>query len=450
LTLTRERRSVLALLGAMFASASAVVALTTALGKLIYDLTGSELALGFLGLAEFAPNLLLVLVTGTLADRYDRRTIVVLATLGEAAVVAGLGAYVASGATAVAPIFALVVAFGITRAFAWPALRALPPDIVSRERIPWLTVRSSATFQGATIVGPVVGGFLYAADLTLPFVAVAIMLVVGAIVMSFVRVHESSLAVDPDGEETADEILADAMLEVASEATDGEGTASPSPKSRVREAVSGFVFIRREPLLLGAISLDLFAVLFGGAVALLPAIAEERLGVGAVGLGWLRAAIGIGAAAMTLTLAWKPLRRRVGTALFISVAGFGIGTVVLGITTSFAVAFVALILLSAADAISVFIRSALVPLVTPNAMRGRVLAFEMVFIGASNELGGFESGVAGQLLGPGPAVVLGGIATLIVAGLWAFLFPPLRKVDRFPGLAEAQAAADAAEPVARS
>ena len=213
--------------------------------------------------------------------------------------------------------------------------------------------------------------------------------------------------------------------------------APPTPAgSRVKEAVAGFVFIRHEPLLLGAISLDLFAVLFGGAVALLPAIAEERLGVGAVGLGWLRAAIGIGAAAMTLWLAWRPLRRGVGRTLFAAVAAFGIGTIVLGVTTSFAVAFAALVALSAADAISVFIRGTLVPLVTPVRMRGRVLAFEMVFIGASNELGAFESGVAGQLLGPAAAIVLGGVGTLVIAVSWAFLFPALRRVDRFPGLDE--------------
>jgi hypothetical protein len=197
------------------------------------------------------------------------------------------------------------------------------------------------------------------------------------------------------------------------------------------------------PLLLGAITLDLFAVLFGGAVALLPAIAEERLGVGAVGLGWLRAAIGIGAAVMTLHLAWRPLRRHVGATLFVAVAVFGLGTIVLGVTTSFAVAFGALVLLSAADAISVFIRGTLVPLVTPVRMRGRVLAFEMVFVGASNELGAFESGVAGQLLGPAAAVVLGGVATVAIAATWVLLFPALRRVDRFPGLGEASTGAAA-------
>jgi hypothetical protein len=279
------------------------------------------------------------------------------------------------------------------------------------------------------IVGPVVGGFLYAIDIALPYTVVAVMLGAGAVMMSFVSVRSGAAGVDLSDEQ----LVADATLEVAIEAADGESAVRPPAGARFREAIAGFVFIRREPLLLGAITLDLFAVLFGGAVALLPAIAEERLGVGAVGLGWLRAAIGIGAAAMTLYLAWKPLRRHVGLVLFLAVAAFGIGTIALGVTTSFVIAFTALVALSAADAISVFIRSTIVPLVTPERMRGRVLAFEMVFVGASNELGAFESGVAGQLLGPAGAVVLGGAATIVIAVVWAVLFPALRALDRFPG-----------------
>jgi hypothetical protein len=200
----------------------------------------------------------------------------------------------------------------------------------------------------------------------------------------------------------------------------------------LHQALEGLRLVRRQPILRGTITLDLFAVLFGGAVALLPAIAEERLGVGAVGLGWLRAAPGIGAAAVMLLLAVRPLQRHVGPALLATVSLFGLATIVLGVTHSFAVAFIALMVLAGADALSVFIRVTLVPLVTPAAARGRVLAVENVFIGASNELGAFESGVTGQLLGPGLAVGLGGVATIVVAGLWAWLFPALRAVDRFP------------------
>ena len=197
----------------------------------------------------------------------------------------------------------------------------------------------------------------------------------------------------------------------------------------------GLRFIRHRPVLFGAISLDLFAVLFGGAVALLPAIAEDRLGVGNVGYGWLRAAPGIGAVLLTALLAIRPLSRRIGRTLYVVVAVFGAATIVFGATTSYAVAFVALIVLSGADAISIFIRNTIVPLATPDHMRGRVMAVENVFIGASNELGAFESGVASTLLGVGPAVVLGGVLTLGVVGIWWFVFPALRDIDRFEDVA---------------
>ena len=230
------------------------------------------------------------------------------------------------------------------------------------------------------------------------------------------------------------------------------GTREHEDPPSLHTALEGLRLIFRTPILLGAISLDLFAVLFGGAVALLLAIADEQLGVGAVGLGVLRAAAGVGAAIMAVTLALRPINRRVGRSLFVAVGIFGIGTIVLGITHSFAIAFVSLLVLSAADAVSVFIRATLTPLVTPASARGRVLAVENVFIGASNELGAFESGVAGQLLGLAPAVVLGGGMTLVVAGVWTVLFPSLRDVDRFSDLSgaspnEVPAAADAPQIV---
>jgi hypothetical protein len=199
----------------------------------------------------------------------------------------------------------------------------------------------------------------------------------------------------------------------------------------VSQALEGLRFIRRTPLLLAAISLDLFAVLFGGAVALLPAIAEKRLGVGAVGLGWLRAAGGIGASITAAALAARPFRHKVGRWLLIAVAVFGVATVVLGVTRSYVVAFIAMFLLTSADMVSVFVRGTLVPLATPNAMRGRVLAVEQVFIGASNELGAFESGVAAALFGLVVAIASGGLATLAIVGLWWVLFPSLRDVDTF-------------------
>jgi MFS family permease len=428
-----QRRSVGAFLVATLSSSAAALALDVVLGKQIYDLTGHEIDLGLIGLAVFAPNALLVLVTGSLADRFDRRRIAATALVAEAVAVVGLAWYASTGPTASAPVFGLTLAFGTARAFATPATRALPPDIVVPERLPWLTVRYSGTWQVAAIVGPILGGFLYAVDAWLPYLAVSALLVVAAVALLAVEIRPDVRVGRRDpAPRTEGEVRADALLEAAVEATEGEPGAAVAP-GRLHEALEGLRFIVSQPALLGAISLDLFAVLFGGAVALLPAIATD-LHVGAVGLGWLRAATGIGAALMTLGLAWRPVQRHVGRTLLGAVAAFGVFTIVLGVTGSFAVAFVALLGLSAADAISVFIRATLVPLITPEDRRGRVFAVEMVFIGASNELGGFESGVAGQFIGTTGAVVFGGAATLLVATGWWWLFPALRKVDRFPGL----------------
>jgi len=227
-----------------------------------------------------------------------------------------------------------------------------------------------------------------------------------------------------------DILLAQATQEAGTEPSTGLGTSASH--GGVHEAMEGLRFVKRQPILLGAISLDLLAVLFGGAIALLPAIAKDRLGVGVVGLGWLRAAVGIGAGAMTAVLTVRPVTRFVGRTLLVVVALFGAFTIVLGVTRDFAVAFIAMVALSAADAVSVFIRATLVPLLTPASKRGRVLAVESVFIGGSNELGAFESGVTGQLLGTSGSVVLGGIATVGISIGWWFLFPMLREVDRFP------------------
>lgn len=397
-------RSVRALIASSFLRTTAHMAWLTALGKLVFDLTGRELDLGLVGLAEFAPVLLLVLLTGSIADRVDRRVVCGIGAVAEGAVGAAVAAYVLTDPTAVGPIFALVLASGIAGAFVSPASRALPADILPAEGLPWLVARHSVTWQAAIIVGPVLGGMLYAVDPAAPFVAVAVLHVASAVCYFWVRILEKVVAL--------------------------------AERPGLAHAVEGLRFIFRQPVLLGAVSLDLFAVLFGGAVALLPAIAEERLGVGAVGLGWLRAAGGIGAAAVTLVLTRRPVVRRVGRTLLTVVAIFGVATIALGATRSYGVAFVAMLVASGADAISVFIRATLVPLIVPADMRGRVLAVENVFIGGSNELGAFESGVAGQLLGPAGAVVLGGAATIAIAGTWWVAFPALRDVDRFPGAPE--------------
>ena len=208
-----------------------------------------------------------------------------------------------------------------------------------------------------------------------------------------------------------------------------------SERPSLHSALEGLRFIRHTPLLFAAISLDLLAVLFGGAVALLPSIAEDRLGVGDVAYGWLRAAIGIGSAIMAVTLAIRPFERHVGAVLLLAVAVFGAGTIVLGLTHSYLVAFLAIMILSAADMVSVYIRSTLVPLLTPDDKRGRVLAVESVFIGASNELGAFESGVAASVLGTAAAVITGGVATVAVVALFSVRFTGLRRLDRFRDIA---------------
>ncbi|MFM7067965.1 MAG: MFS transporter, partial [Actinomycetes bacterium] len=300
------------------------------------------------------------------------------------------------------------------RALGAPAGRSLPAMVVAPSSVPRMMAFFSGSWQVGLIAGPVLGGFLYVVSPSAPFVAASLLLIVAAILLSTLRFH-------PSADLRTDE-------------------RDPSDPSGLRSALDGLRFVRRTPILLGAISLDLFAVLFGGAVALLPAIATDRLGVGAVGLGWLRAAGGIGAATTTAFLAARPLRRRVGAKLFGAVAVFGVATIALGLTTSYAVAVAAILVLSAADAVSVFVRVSIVPLVTPNEVRGRVFAVENVFIGASNELGSFESGVAGALFGVSGAVVLGGIATLVVVGLWCWWFPALRDVDHFGDLTERRAA----------
>ena len=429
----RERRSAYALLAATVAISAAQSAGTIALGKQVYDLTHRSIDLGWLGLAEFAPAAILVLVTGSVADRFDRRRIVTVAAAGEALVALLFALYAASAPTSAAPIFGLVLLFGGFRAFVAPAERSLPADIVAPEHLPWLVARFSGAWQVALIAGPVVGCLLYAVDPVWAYVAMAALLLTGGALMVLIPRPAGAPASRPVDTVARVDMVATAD---AVEAALAEANERPAPtiasRGSLHDAAEGMRFIRRHPVVLGAISLDLFAVLFGGAVALLPAIAEDRLGAGAVGLGWLRAAGGMGAAATTAVLAWKPLRRRVGRTLLCAVALFGAFTIVLGMTRSYPVAFVAMAVLSGADAISVFVRATLVPLVTPTDRRGRVLAVENVFIGASNELGAFESGVVGQWLGAPAAIVLGGAATLAVAGTWWMAFPALRDVDEFP------------------
>jgi MFS family permease len=374
----------------------------TALGKNVFDITGSELDIGWLGLAEFVPAALLVLVTGTVADRFNRRIVSMIAQAGEMFCSLLLMLYALTEPTSTLPMFAIVMLFGVFRGFLAPAMRPIAAMIAPDGGLPRVIALYGATWTGAAIVGPALAGFLYSVHPAMAYGAAAFLISIAIMLMSRVKVTSSQ--------------------------------APGAPRPTVRDAIEGLVFIRRTPVLLAAISLDLFAVLAGGAVALLPVIAEEQLNVGDVAYGWLRAAGGIGAALTAILLSFRPVRSRVGRTLIVAVGVFGLSTLVLGVTTSYWIAFFAVMGANSADMISVFIRSSLVPLVTPDEKRGRVSAVENVFIGASNELGAFESGAVSSLVGTPATVIGGGVATIAVAGLWWVAFPSLRKVDTFDEL----------------
>jgi predicted MFS family arabinose efflux permease len=395
-------RGVKLLIAALFATSMANRAQLVALGLLVFDITGEELDLGLLGLAEFIPIFVLAPFTGTMADRYDRRVVYAIGLAIEMSCTVGLFVVARGEPTSIGPVLLLVLVFGVARAVTAPASRALPIDMAPAGMVERVVALRSVAFQSAGIVGPLVAGLLFSVDRSLPFL---LSLVGFALAVAFLRF------VPPTGVKQIQR--------------------QTGPAQAVRDAMEGLRYMRRSPVLLGAITLDLFAVLFGGAVALLPAIGEKRLGVDEAAVGFLYSAIGIGALITAAVLSVRPIRRHVGLVLFGVVALFGTATIVLGLTRSYAVALVALLVLSGADAVSVFIRATIVPLASPEEMRGRVLAVENVFIGGSNELGALESGLTAAWLGLVTAVVLGGFGTLAVVGVAMVAFPALRRVDRF-------------------
>jgi MFS family permease len=387
---------------ANFCSTFAFIGLITFVGDQVFSITGRELDLGLLAVALFVPVFFLSPIGGTLVDRFDKRVMYAIPVVVQICIALGVAAYTRSEPTSVWPFFAFAAAYGASRSFAAPASRSLPIDLAPPHLLDRVIALKALSFQSGIIVGPVVAGFAAVVSPELPYLISAGLLVTALALLTQVRKPQTARLDSPAG-----------VLQAFS------------------DAVDGIRYIRGNPIVFGAITLDLFAVLLGGATALLPAIAEKRLGVGEVGLGWLRAADGIGAASMSLFLAYVILRRRIGRVLLASVAVFGVATIFLGFTTNYGVAFVAIVVLSAADAISVYIRSSLVPLATPEEMRGRVIAVENVFIGGSNELGALESGVAAQFLGLVWSVVTGGIGTIAIVGLWWRYFPALRDVDTF-------------------
>ena len=394
-------RALLIANGVLFTGVSLQAA---ALGLQAYSISGRAADLGWIGLCEFLPAALLVLVTGTVADRFDRKRIAIFAIGGEVACGIALTWYATTDPTEVRPLFVIAFAYGIARAFLAPATRPMPPMVAPEGGIPQVIAMYSATWTGATILGPALSGLLFAWAPAAAYFASTMLIIVAGIKIGRLRFLRQPERPDPD------------------------------EKATFRSAIEGLLFVRRTPILFAAIGLDLFAVLFGGAVALLPAIATTRLGVGEVAYGFLRAAPGIGAAGMAVFLAFKPLQQQIGRALLLAVFVFGAATVVLGLTHNYWLAFVSLMILAGADMVSVYIRGSLVPLVTPDEKRGRVMAVENVFIGASNELGAFESGIVAQAIGTPATVIGGGLATIVIVGIWWFSFPQLRNVDRFDEL----------------
>ena len=387
-------------LAALCAAGFAVQIMSVAVGWQVYDLTRNPLDLGLVGLAQFLPALLLVLVTGLIADRFNRRLIIALCLLVEVICALGLLVFTLSAFRHVWPVFVILVGFGIARAFMNPAADALAPNLLPKSALAHGISLNSMTWQIATIMGPVAGGLLYGISGEFAYaVAVGLMVLAIFCVVMIGRVPQDNHA----------------------------------QEKSLATLLAGFKFIKSEKIVLGAISLDLFAVLLGGAVALLPIYARDILEVGPWGLGLLRAAPGVGAIIVALWLSKFPIKDKAGVILFLFVAGFGFCTIVFGLSKSIPLSIAALALMGACDMVSVYVRETLMQLWTPDAVRGRVNAVNRVFIGASNELGEFRAGVVAAWIGAVAAVAIGGAGTIAVAFFWSRWFPELRTARTLSG-----------------
>ena len=388
---------------ARFLIVSAVEMQAVAVGWQVYEITKRPLDLGYVGLAQFLPAILLFPISGHASDHFERRHVLSICYAGYAVCFGLLLALAQRSVPSVRWIYVVLVLIGVVRSFNSTASRAILPQLVPREHFPNAVAWNASIFQAATILGPAFGGILYAASRGPSVVyVVALVTAMGATLSSF--------RIKP------------------------EVKARPREPMSLKTVFAGLHYIWNKKLILGAISLDLFAVLLGGAVALLPVYAREILHTGPWGLGLLRAAPGVGAALMAVTLAHWPLRGRSGPTLLWAVGGFGIFTIIFGVSHSLTVSLIALLLLGASDMISVIIRATLTQLATPDEMRGRVTAVDMIFIGTSNEFGQFESGVTAQWFGTVPAVILGGVGTLVVIAVWAWLFPELRQAGELTAI----------------
>ncbi|MEP7295606.1 MAG: MFS transporter [Burkholderiales bacterium] len=382
------------------ASTSANQMLMVAVGWQMYDLTGSAWYLGLVGLLQFLPALLLVLVAGHVVDRFHRARIAALCMLAQVVIALTLAIAAHAHWADRDLLLAISVLLGIVKAFQMPAQQALTPALVPPAVLPRALAFSSMGSQAAIVAGPALGGFIYVAGAQAVYATCALLFAVAGVLVVGVRYDHAT---------------------------------PPNREINLATLMAGVHFVRQRPVVLGAISLDLFAVLLGGATALLPIFAKDILHTGPWGLGLLRAAPAAGALTLSLLLTRWPITRRAGHVLLGAVALYGVATMVFGLSTSFGLSLAALAVAGAADMVSIVIRQSLVQLDTPDDMRGRVSAVNSVFIGASNQLGEFESGVTAALLGPVGSVLLGGVGTIFVAGLWMKLFAPLAQRDRLTG-----------------
>jgi MFS family permease len=375
----------------------AVQVVSVAVGWKVYDLTRDPFALGLVGLVQFLPSLLLVLFTGAVADRYSRRKIMAICLAVELLCTVTLLGLAWTAVPDVWPIYLTLAVLGVARAFFSPAMQALVPNLVPPEALSTAIAWNTSSWQLATVLGPVAGGLLYGISEQVAFGAAGVLFALSGILVLMIPRQSRGIA---------------------------------QKESAWTMVSAGFVYVSQNRIVLGAISLDLFAVLLGGAVALMPVYARDILDVGPWGLGLLRAAPGIGALAVTAVLVLFPIRSRAGHWMFLGVAVFGLATIGFGVSVVPWLSIPLLMVMGASDMISVYIRETLIQLATPDEVRGRVNAVNMVFIGASNELGEFRAGVVAGLIGVVPAVVIGGVGTVAVAALWAKWFPELRRAER--------------------
>ncbi|MED5526949.1 MAG: MFS transporter [Pseudomonadota bacterium] len=379
------------------ASSLAYQMLVVGIGWQMYDLTDSALSLGLIGLAQFVPQLLLTLVAGHVADQYNRRVIVIVCRLVLAGTMGGLVYANLSGQLSPAIIYVCGALMGATRAFESPATQALLPNLITPDQFPRALALTSGTREATVIAGPALGGLVYLIGASWLYGASVVFFLVSALVLLSLQYEYQAPRKEP---------------------------------ASLKSLFSGIHFIRDNPVVLGAISLDLFSVLLGGATALLPIVARDILHTGSWGLGLLRSAPALGALLMSIWLARFPLEKRVGKTMFYAVALFGLATIVFGLSQNLWLSMGALLVLGASDMVSVIIRSTLIQLETPDAMRGRVSAVNYIFIGTSNQLGEFESGVTAAWFGVVPAIIIGGIGTLAVVALWMKVFPALTHRDK--------------------